>query len=60
MPVVPKKAGPGSPPKKGSKVKKAGDHGEGKQRMMSIIGAEDNLYHEPIKKIIKPANQVCM
>ena len=63
MPVVPKKAagGPGSPGKRGSKIKSkaGGDGNEAKGlRMGSIISAEDGLYHEPIKRIIKPADQV--
>lgn len=59
MPVIPKKAGggPHSPGKKGTKVKKAGD--EAKLRVGSIISNEDGLYHEPIKNIIKPVDQVC-
>lgn len=65
MPVLPedaKKAGSGSPGKK-SKPRKSEGAVEGvvagKHRGSSIIAAEDrDFYQEPIKKIIKPSNQV--
>jgi hypothetical protein len=58
MPAPKDKKGPGgSPPKKGKAVGKKADDAAAKNQQ--FLSPEDrDIYQEPIKKIVRPANQV--